>query len=132
MYLATAACVSCQELTNTLCEGNRACQGDEVTFTCTIRGPSSLSGLHLAWSSTEYISRSLQLSTAHEPEDVEASTDMDGNITATARVTNITNVAGELILESTLLITAVEASVVTCTSGADGGTASIEFIISGT
>ena len=87
--------------------------------------------LNLAWGSTEYIFGSLQLSTAHEPEDVETSS-MNGIITATARVTNITNVNGELILESTLRITAVEASVVTCTSGADGGTASIGFIISGT
>ena len=93
-----------------------------------------MSVLTLAWRSDEYITgqgRSLQLSTANMLGDVETSS-MNGVITATATVTNSTNVAGELVLESTLRITAVEASTVTCTSGADGGTASIEFIISGT
>ena len=88
--------------------------------------------LTLAWRSDGYISRSLQLSTAHRLEDVETSS-MDGIITATTRVTNITNVAGELVLVSTLRITAVEASLVICMSGAaGGGTASIKFSISGT
>ena len=91
-----------------------------------------MSVLTIVWSSTEYISRSLQLSTANGLGAEATSTDMDGSVTATATVTNIANVAGELILESTLLITAVMASTVTCTSGADGGTASIEFYISGT
>ena len=77
--------------------------------------------------------RSLQLSTAHGLEDNETSS-MNGNniITATATVTSIANVIGELVLESTLRNTAVEASTMTCMSSADGGTASIEFIISGT
>ena len=125
--------VSCQELRSTLREGNRACQGEEVIFTCTIRGPSTLPVLVLAWSSTEYIGQggSLQLSTVNMLGDVEAST-MDGSITANATVTNNTNVAGELTLESTLRITAVEASTVTCMSGAGGGTESIVFTVSGT
>ena len=130
-FVVAAACVSCQELTSTLREGNRSCQQEEVIFNCIVRGPSSLSDLVLAWSSAEYILGSLQLSTAHGPEDVETSS-MNGIITATARVTNIANVAGELVLESTLLITAVVNSTVTCLSGADGGTASIQFYISGT
>ena len=96
-----------------------------------------MSVLVLAWSSPEYIigqGRSLQLSTANMLGDVETlSTDMDGSITATATVTNITNVTGELVLESTLRITATVNSTVTCTSGAaGGGTASIKFYISGT
>ena len=132
IHLAAAVCVSCQELTSTLREGNRTCQGEEVVFTCTVRGPSSLSAVTLAWSSTEYISRSLQLSTTDGLGAVLTSS-MDGNITATATVTNIANITGELILESTLRITAVVASMVTCMSGAaGGGTASIEFFISGT
>ena len=130
IHLAAAACVSCQKLTSTLREGNRACQGEEVTFTCTVRGPSSLSAIILAWSSDEYISRSLQLSTTDRLEHIETSS-MDGVITATARVTNITTIAGELVLESTLRITAVEDSKVTCLSGTDGGTESIKFSISG-
>ena len=125
-YLAAAVCVSCQELTSTLREGNRACPGEEVIFTCTIRGPSSLQVIAVAWSSAEYIGQGslLQLSTANMIGAVETSTDMDGNITATAMVTNNANVNGELILESTLNITAVMTSVVTC-SGINGFTATI-------
>ena len=90
-------------------------------------------GLTLAWSSDEYISTSLQLSTTDGLGAEATSTDMDGSITATARVTNNVNVNEELILESTLRITAVVASTVTCKSGAaGGGTASIRFSISGT
>ena len=125
-------CVSCQELTSTLHEGSRACPGEEVIFTCTVRGPSSLSVIAVAWSSAEYIGQgvSLQLSTANMIGAVEALTDMDGNITATATVINISNVNGELVMESTLRITAIEASVVTC-SGTSGSPASIGFSISG-
>ena len=85
----------------------------------------------LAWSSAEYISTSLQFSTADRLGEVSTSS-MDGVITATATVTNNTNVTGELVLESTLRVTAVEASMVTCMSGAGGGTANITFSISGT
>jgi hypothetical protein len=60
---------------------------------------------------------------------VETSTGMDGNITATATVTNNTNVTGVRVLESTLRITADVASVVTCTSGVDGNSESIELSI---
>ena len=88
--------------------------------------------LTLVWRSAKYISRSLQLSITDKLGRVSTSTDMDGNITATVIVTNIANVTGELVLGSTLRITAVVASTVTCTSGADGRTASIGFSISGT
>ena len=126
--------MSGQVLTSTLREGNRVCPGDEVTFTCTIRGSSSLSFIAVGWSSPEYITgqgSSLQLSTANTIGDVETSTDMDGNVTATATVTNNTNINEELVLESMLRITAVESSMVTCRD-TSGGTESIEFTISGT
>ena len=131
-YLAAAVCVSCQELTSTLREGSRACPGEEVIFTCTVRGPSTLSVIAVAWSSAEYIGQggSFQLSTANMIGHVETSTDMNGSIIATATVINNTNVNGELILESTLRITAIEASVVKC-SGTSGSPASIRFSISG-
>ena len=131
LILVAAICVSGHELRSTLREGNRTCPGDEVIFTCTVRGPSSLPVLVLAWSSTEYVSRSLQLSTANMLGDVETSTSMDGSITATAILTNITNVNGEQVLESMLRITAAVASIVTC-SGTNGVTRSIRFSISGT
>ena len=124
--------LTAQELTSTLRQGNYSCPRDEVIFTCTIRGPSTLSSLTLVWRSAEYISRSLQLSTANMIGHVETSTDMDGNITATATLTNNTNVNGEHILESTLRITATMASTVTCSNSGTGGTESIEFSISGT
>ena len=125
--------MSCQDLRSTLRQGNRTCPGEEVIFTCTIRGPSTLSVIAVAWSSTEYIGQggSLQLSTANMLGHVETSTGMDGSITATATVTNKTNVNGELILETTLRITAVEASTVTCRDP-NRGPASIEFTVSGT
>ena len=131
IHLATALCVSCQELTSTLREGNQSCPEEVVIFTCIVRGPSTPSGLTLAWSSAEYISGPLQLSITDRLGAVSTSS-MNGVITATATVTNSTNVAGELVLESTLRITAVVASTVTCMSSAGGGTASIEFFISGT
>ena len=132
-YLAAAVCVSCQELTSTLHERNRTCPGEEVIFTCTVRGPSSLLVIGVAWSSAEYISGqggSLQLSTANMIGDVETST-QDGSVTATSTVINNTNVNGELILVTTLRITAVEASTVTCTDP-NRAQASIEFTVSGT
>ena len=131
--MTAALCVSCQELTSTLREGNYTCPGEEVIFTCTVRGPSSLPILTLAWSSTEYIgqSSSLQLSTANMIGDIETSAGMDGSITATATVTNNINVNGELELETTLRIIAIEASTVTCRDP-NIGPASIEFTISGT
>ena len=130
-YLAAAVCVSCQELTSTLHEGNRTCQGEEVIFTCTLRGQSSV--LAVAWNSIEYIGQggSLQLSTVNMIGDNETRTDVNGNVTATATVTNIANVAGEHILETTLHITAVEASTVTCRDP-NRGPASIEFTVLGT
>ena len=133
VHAVVAASVSCQVLTSTLREGNRTCPGEEVIFTCTVRGPSSSSVIAVAWSSSEYIGQggTLLLSTADMIGEVERSTDMDGSITATATVTNNTNVNGELILKTTLRITAVEASAVTCTNP-NGGSASIEFTFSGT
>jgi hypothetical protein len=127
--VAAAVCVSCQELTSTLREGNYSCLGEEVIFTCTVRDSSTFV---LAWSSTEYIGLggSLQFSTTDGLGEVEMSM-IDGSIKATATVTNNTNVNGQLILESMLRITAVEPSVVTC-SGTSGAPADIRFSISGT
>ena len=92
-----------------------------------------MSVLVLGWSSDEYIGQggSLQLSTANMLGHVETSTSMDGSITAIATVTNKTNITGELMLESTLHITAVEASTVTCID-TSGDPASIKFTVSGT
>ena len=91
-----------------------------------------MSVLTLAWGSDEYISGSLQLSITDSLGAVSTSS-MNGVITATTTVTKNSNVTGELVLESTLRITAVVASTVTCMRGAaGGGTASIEFFISGT
>ena len=133
IHLVVALRVSYQELISTLHEGNHTCQGEEVIFTCTIRRPSTSSVIAVAWSSPEYIgqSGSLQLSTENMIGHVETRTGMDGNITATATVTNNTIVNGERILESMLRITAVVASMVTCT-GTSGVTASIKFTVSGT
>jgi hypothetical protein len=123
--------VSCQELISTLREGNHTCPGEEVIFTCTIRDSSFSSVLLLAWSSTEYIGQGelLQLSTENVVGSREVVTSTDGSVTATATLTNNVNVNGVLILESVLHITAVVASVVTCSG--TGGTESIEFSISG-
>ena len=87
----------------------------------------------LAWSSTEYIGQggSLQLSTVNMLGDVETSTGMDGNITATATLMNNTIDNGDRILESMLRITVTVASTVRC-SDTSGGTESIDFSISGT
>ena len=132
LYIYSAAIgVSCQEpaLTSTLREGNRTCPGDEVIFTCIVR-ESTLSALVLGWTSSEYISGSLQFSTANTRGDNRTST-IEGSVTATATLTNNADVAGVLTLESELRIVAGEASIVTC-SGSNGGTKSIEFSVSGT
>ena len=71
------------------------------------------------------------MSTVNMLGDIQTSTSMDGNITATATVTNNTNINGELTLETTLRITAVVASTVTCRH-LSGGQASIGFTVSGT
>jgi hypothetical protein len=99
-----------------------------------VRGSSILQVLTLGWSSDEYIGQGVSLpwSTADMLGATETSISMDGNITATATLTKNANVDGVRVLESTLHITAVEASVVTCTSGVDGSSESIELSISGT
>ena len=63
--------------------------------------------------------------------NVDVPSMIDGRTTATARLTNNTLDIGVRVLVSTLRITAIVASVVTC-SGTSGGTESIEFSISGT
>ena len=125
--LAAAVCVSCQELTSTLREGNRACQGEEVIFTCTLRG-----SLGLGWSSPGYINddNPLQFSTA-SILGVDVPSMINGSITAIATLTDNTLDNGVRVLVSTLRITAIEASVVTC-SGTSGDSANIDFSISGT
>ena len=96
---------------------------------------SSLKVLNLAWNSAEYIgqSGSLQLSTADGLNHFETST-IDRRVTATvtAIVKDNADVTRVLALESTLHITTAVASTVTCISGADGGTESIKFSVSGT
>ena len=67
-----------------------ACPGEEVIFTCTVRGPSSLSDLVLAWSSTEYIGQAdsmIQLSTADIMLGTVERSIMNGSTIATATVT---------------------------------------------
>ena len=88
----------------------------------------------LGWSSAEYIigqGGSLQLSTTDMIGVIQTSIGMDGNITATAILTNNTIDNGDRVLQSTLRITATVASTVTC-SGTGGGTGSIGFSVSGT
>ena len=127
VYLAAAACVSCQELTSTLSEGNSTCPGEEVTFTCTLTG-----SLGLGWISPGYINNDnpLQFSTA-STLGVDVPSMIDGRTTATATLTTNTMENGVRVLESTLRITATVASTVIC-SGTIGDSASIEFSISGT
>jgi hypothetical protein len=126
VHLAAAVCVSCQELTSTLREGNYSCQGEEVIFTCTLRG-----SLGLEWRSPSYIEdgNPLQFSTA-SVVGRDTTSMINGMITATARLTRNTDDNGMPVLGSTLRITAAEASMVTC-SGTSGGTESVEFFISG-
>ena len=120
--LPTVVCISCQELTSTLREGNHTCPGEEVTFTC-------IDSLGLAWSSREYIddSNPLQFTIENSVGQISQSV-INGSVTATAELTN-RNV-NEGVLVSTLHIIAVEASTVTC-HGASGS-ASIEFSVTGT
>ena len=127
IHLAAVFCVSCQELTSTLSEGNRTCPGEEVTFTCTTRGSSTLA---LAWESNEYIGQGdlLQFTQLDRPGMSIASM-INENVTAT--LTKNTDENGTPILESELRIVADLGSVVTCTV-ANGGTARKEFYIAGT
>ena len=128
--LAHVVPVLSQELISTLREGNYACPREKVTFTCTIRGSQNLTTLVLVWSSDEYIGNPLRFSI----EDMLGTTRMsmiNGNVTATATLTSISNVGGIPILVSQLRITAKQASMVTCLSQTSGNTASTMFRISG-
>ena len=129
IHSAAAACVSCQEqgITSTLRDGNRTCPGEEVIFTCTLRG-----SLALAWRSPGYINNDnpLQFSTA-STLGVDVPSMINGRITATATLTRNVIDNGEQVLVSTLRITATVDSMVTC-SGTSGVAESIEFSISGT
>ena len=119
----------CQELTSTLREGV-ACPGEEVTFTCTIRGSQNLTTLVLIWNSDEYIGTPLRFTT----ENMLGATGMsmiDGNVTATATLTSISNVGGIPVLVSELSVVANQASMVTCLSQTSGNITSTMFTISG-
>ena len=128
LILAAAVYVSCQQqgITSTLREGNSTCPGEQVNFTCTLRG-----SLALAWISPGYIAddNPLQFSIA-STLGVDVLSMINGRITATARLTTNSMDNGEQVLQSTLRITATEASMVTC-SGTNGDIEST-FFISGT
>ena len=128
-YIAAAAvCVSCQELTSTLHDGNIACQGKEVVFTCTIEGSATLSTLILAWSSTEYIGRGDPL--RFTTEDMRGmNKSINGNVTAILTKNDMN--AETRVLESELHIVADQASIVTCSSISASGAESIMFNVSG-
>ena len=130
MLHIAAVSVSGQELTSTLHGGRVASPGDEVIFTCTIRGSPTLTSLILAWSSSEYIGQSnfLRFTTDNIP-GTTATSIIDGNVVAT--LINITIVNGVPVLESQLRIIAVLASTVTYNSVTNGSSVSIEFGISG-
>ena len=123
--------MSCQELTSTLREGNHACPGEEVIFTCTVRGSQTLTTLILAWSSPEYIGQGdpLRFITLDMPGTNRTSM-TDGNVTATL-ISN-TNIDGVPTLVSELRIIADQASTVTCTSEATTSEDSAMFNVSGT
>lgn len=131
VIISAAICVSCQDrnLTSTLREGSHACEGEEVVFTCTVRDSSGLQILVLAWSSDEYIGSGdlLQFTTENMLGTNDTST-IDGNVTATLTRNTIDN--GVRILESTLRLVAVQATMVTC-DVTNIGQASIPLLISG-
>ena len=111
--------------------GGFACPGEEVNFTCTVRGSSNLTSLSLSWSSAEYIGMSgffLQFTADMSPGKNMISA-INRDVVAT--LTKNTNVSGVPILESTLRIVVVRASVINCSSGISGHTESIKFSISG-
>ena len=92
-------------LTSSLKDGQRACPGDRITFTCVTNGSAS----HV-WKSDEYIGRGgiqLEFAVYHNPGE----TRNNGVYPSTARATLIANVRNENstggILESDLEITVV-------------------------
>ena len=132
IIIAAAVYVTCQELTSTLRGRSHACRGEEVIFTCTIRGSQTLTSLILAWSSDEYIGQGvnpLRFTTDSVPGTNRTST-INGNVTAT--LTRNTNISGVPTLESELHIVADQASTVTCTSEITSSRMSQEFNVSGT
>ena len=130
--VAAAVCISCQELTSTLRDRSHACRGEEVYFTCIIRGSANSPNLILAWSSTEYIGRGtpLQFTTATVPGENRTSV-INRNVTATL-ISNA-NISGVPTLVSELRIIADQASTVICTSETiTGGETSGVLNVSGT
>ena len=132
---AAALCVSCQQLTSTLPEGNLICPGDEIIFTCIIKGSPTLTSLILGWSSSEYIGpiglTYLQFTTDSIPGANETSM-INGNVTAI--LTNNTVVNGVPVLESQLRIIANKDSstpTVTCHSLSNESAASTKFYLPG-
>ena len=129
ILLAAAICVSCQELSSTLREGNRACLGEEVVFTCAVNDSSSLPDLFIAWSSDEYIGPGAFLQfTTNNIRGANDTSMINENVTAT--LTRNTDESGVRVLESVLRIVAAQASVVTC-NVINRAQVSTEFFISG-
>ena len=135
LFVSLAAVyVSCEvELTSTLPEGQLACPGDEVIFTCTIRGSSTLTNLIISWSSPEYIGTNelLQFTTSNMIESSQPSM-INGDVVAT--LTNNTIINGVPLLESQLQIIAnkdFSISTVMCYNWISQIPATVEFYIPG-
>ena len=129
--VTAAVYASCQELTSTLRNESHACRGDEVIFTCTIRGSPILTTLVLAWSSTEYIGGNpLRFTTQDTPGENNLTSEINGNVIATL-ISN-TDINGVPTLVSELRIVADQASTVTCGSQATSRINSTMFHVSGT
>ena len=126
--------VSCEVVLNsTLPKGQLACPGDEITFTCMIRGSPTLTNLIIAWSSIHYIGENdlLQFTTSNMMGNTYSSMI---NVDVVATLTNNAIVSGVSVLESQLRIIVSEnfsTPTVTCHSWTNQDAASMEFYIPG-
>ena len=121
------------ELTSSLSEGQFACPGDVVTFTCTIRGSSTLTELVIAWNSTDYIGENALL---HFTTDNTVGSNVSSMINRDVIATLTTNtfIDGVPMLKSQLRIIAstdFRISKVVCHNWVSLTNASVEFYIPG-
>ena len=130
LYAAISPVVIGQSLTSTLVNGQFACRGSRITFTCVTRGSGGI-----AWTSDTYVGPNgfqLRFENFNSPGDIRTST---FNADTVATLTREQEDQGETVRESTLSINPLsdpQNASVTCIHSASGQRDSTTFQVIGT